>query len=327
MQHRLRTFAAGLALAVPLVFAPGTASADPYTAHFEALRLAMQDRFDRLTPDSPIEQARERRALGAALAAITRPSTSFASDLRLLSSIAARIEKPTAEQAEIRAALAATADALETDLEGRRDAFALRVGDILSPALRARLDRVLERVTSDLDGTLPEDPVALRARVLVRAEKRMAASERFLARADACRGKPNALGRGYVASRVAGTVVEARRGGALVLSDGAGGVASVIVYGYESSDGAPTFRLEWATGAFTGTGAYEVTGTSGVFVAADSGGGPVDAVQCQILVTEFDATTRTLAGRFDGRLADGTLVSGGRFRVCGFAEAPELQLR
>lgn len=322
MRHRLRTLAAGFALAVPFAvpfaFAPGAAPAAPFTAHFEALRLAMQDRFDRLTPDSPVLQARERRALGAALAAIERPSASLATDLRLLATIADRIERPTEEHPEIRAALAAAADALEADLRGRRDAFALRVGDVLAPAIRARLDRVLERVDADLAGTLPADPVTLRSRVLVRTEKRMAASERLFAKADACRGRRNALGSGYVASRVAGTVVEARRGGALVSLDDAGAATNFVVMGYDSADAPPTFRIEWATGVFTGVGPYEVTASSGVFVSVDSGAGPVDAVQCQVIVTDFDAAARTLAGRFDGRLADGTSVTGGRFRVCSY---------
>jgi hypothetical protein len=313
MTSRLRTFAAALGLAVPLVAALPPAGADPFTAHFDGLRAAMQTRFDALPLESPVFQARERRAIGVALQAMARTSVSVASDVKLFAAVAQRVEAPTAASPEIQAALAATADGLGTEVDAARASFALSINDVLQPTLRTKLDRTLERVDVELLEADFADTVAGRAKAMLRAQRRMSSAAGLLARANACR-----LGRGYAASRADGTVVEAKRCGALVSFDTQETLTNVLVLGYDGADDPVTYRIEWATGMFTGTGLYEVTPTSGLYVSMDLGGGPVDAVQCLVLVTDFDPATRRIAGRFDGRLADGTLFSSGRFRVCGY---------
>jgi len=318
MKTRFSSFVAALALAAPFVVPAAPAGADPFTAHFDALRTALQTRFDALTPESPVLQARERRAAGVALQWIARPSASFESDLKLLARVALRVEVPAAETPEIQTALAAAAGGLRTDLGAARNLLALQVTDVLQSSLQAKLARALEKVDVELLAADAGTSVTERARGMVRTQRRMSSASQIVARANACRGKPGAMGRGYVASRIGGAVVEAERGGAIVSFDGTKTLTNVIVLGHGGADDPVTYRIEWATGVFTGTGLYDATAGSGVFVTVDDGGGPVDATECQLLVTEFDAAARRIAGRFDGRLADGTLFSSGRFRVCGY---------
>lgn len=300
-------------------WSPHAADAAPHTAHFGTLQAALQGRFDRLTPDSPVLQAAERRSIARALAALARTSTSLTTDLKLLTTVARHVESRTAEQPEIRTGLGAALAGLRTDVGGVRDGAAAQVGDVLSPNLRRRLDASLQRIDSDLTGVDGAPDVAAASRLLQRAHRRALATTAAALRTETCRGPRGPLGRGYVASRVQGQVVEPPRGGAVVSVDGSGALTNVVVFGYARPADPPEIRIEFGTGVFTGAGTYDIGLDTGTFLAAEGASGRSDAVSGSVVVTAFDAKARRLSGRFDAILADGSQVTAGRFHVCAFA--------
>jgi hypothetical protein len=309
-----------LALALAAAFAAPTAVADPSTSHLDALRAAIQARYDALPPNSPLNLLAERNALARSLAAFRAPSSSVAGDIRILHRVAKPIESVEALAATpISDELYTAYNALHAEVVARRDELPAAIGALVSPRVREKAGEGLQQADAELVLADVALLVSSKTILLRKAHAAVASTSARIARATACRGGTARPGRAYVACFVDDAPFVPRFGGSTAGADG-GAETRVTVTGYGPAARDDALEISWDTGAFTGPGTYALDGTSGALVVLMVRGVAFIAQSGEVVVTEFDPAARRIAGTFSGVVENfeggRRLLTGGVFKTC-----------
>ena len=314
-----RQISALLALVLCAAFGAPAAEAEPSTAYLDGLRAAIQARFDSLPPDAPQNLLAERNALARSLAAFRAASSSVAGDIRILHRVAKPIEGVAALAATpITDEMTTAYSALHADVIARRDELPAQVDALVSPRVHERAQTGLEEADADLVLADVALLVGSKTILLRKANAAVARTAATIARATACRAGSARPGRAYLACFVDGTAFVPRFGGSAAGPEGADLRTTVTGYGLSARDGA--IEISWDTGAFTGTGAYDLDGSSGAMVVLVADGETFASESGSVVVTKSDPAARRIEGTFSGTVASGSgsrrLLTSGVFTAC-----------
>jgi hypothetical protein len=300
------------------VAAPG-AKAEPSTAHLDGLRAAIQARYDSLPPNSPLNLIAERNALARSLAAFRAPSSSVAGDIRMLHRVAKPIDGiETLAATPIPGELNTAYYALHADVVAQRDPLPAAVDALVNPRVHERARNGLEEADASLVLADVAVLVSTKTILLRKAQAAVVRTKALIARATACRAGPARPGRAYVACFVDESPWVPRFGGSAAGPEGSEVRTTITGYGLSARDGA--LEISWDTGAFTGTGTYDLDGTSGAMVVLIADGETFASESGSVVVTKSDPSARRIEGTFTGTVASGSgarrLLSGGVFTAC-----------
>ena len=314
-----RQVSALLALVFCAALGAPAAKAEPSTSHLEALRAALQERYDSLPPNSPLNLIAERNALARSLAAFRAPSSSVAGDIRILHRVAKPIEGiETLASTTIPDELNTAYYALHAEVIARRDELPAQVDALVSPRVHERAQSGLEEADADLVLADVALLVGSKTILLRKANAAVVRTAATIARATACRAGPARPGRAYLACFVDGTAFVPRFGGSAAGAEGSDLRTTVTGYGLSARDGA--LEISWDTGAFTGAGTYDLDGSSGAMVVLVADGETFASESGSVVVTNSDPAAHRIEGTFSGTVTSGSgarrLLTSGVFTAC-----------
>jgi hypothetical protein len=314
-----RQVSALLALALGFALAAPEAKAEPSTAYLDGLRAAIQARYDSIPPNAPLSLVAERNALARSLAAFRAPSSSVAGDIRILHRVAKPIEGvETLAATPVADELNTAYSALHADVVAQRDELPAAVDALVSPRVHTKAQNGLEEADADLVLADVALLVSSKTILLRKAQAAVVRTKALLARATACRAGPARPGRAYVACFADETPWVPRFGGSAAGAEGSEVRTTITGYGLSARDGA--LEISWDTGAFTGTGTYDLDGTSGAMVVLVADGETFASESGSVVVTKSDPLARRIEGTFTGTVASGSgarrALTGGVFTAC-----------
>ncbi len=168
-----------LAAAGWLTLAAATAAAAPFTAHFDALRAAMEARSAALGGATGPDEVRQRNACVRSLGRLVAYSGSVGTDLKVAGRIARALEKAFPGDDPLLDGLSGALDGLEGELAPHREILAVEVS-LLSGVARERAAKGLALADVLVDRAGLAESRALRARFLGSALRKILATRTAL---------------------------------------------------------------------------------------------------------------------------------------------------
>lgn len=300
----------------------GTAPAAPSTTLLDELRTLLTSRRDAIGPGEPLDLQKERARLTKALAAFGAPSSSLEGDVKILGRVAKAVEGPPIDAATDVLLQRTIAD-LGRAAVPLRDALAAWIGTLIAPKLESVARGNLAGIDAAIDAAITgSGSVVARAPGLRSALAAIAATNAKIDRATACRGSAARPGKGRFACLVDDVPTSPDLGAGVALVD-TGWPVELTLTGYGASARSDALSITWGTGAFTGTGSYDLDGSSGVLITLVEDGTIYYSVSGRVEVTAFDAVSRKVGGTFEGVLDSNSgakhVLTRGTFSVCSYA--------